>query len=70
MELVVGVACMAVLVGLYVGLGLADRGEEGCGDCALHRPEGGGCSLYGEVGLRSACPDHRIERGSGGSVEP
>lgn len=65
-----GVGGMAILVGLYVGLGLADRCEDGCGDCALHRPEGGGCDLYGAGGERTACPDFRIERGSGGSVEP
>jgi len=70
MEILVGVAGMAILVGLYVGLGLADRGEDGCGDCALHQPDGDGCGLFGPSRARSTCPDFRIEHGSGGSVEP
>lgn len=69
MELLIGIVGMAVLVGVYVGFGLADRGEEGCGDCALRRDEGDGCALYGGDGTdRSTCPDYRIEQGSRGSV--
>jgi hypothetical protein len=65
MELVIGVVGMAILVGVYVGFGLADRGEEGCGDCALRGDEGEGCALYGGRDEASpACPDYRIETGS------
>lgn len=65
MEFVIGIVGMAILVGVYVGFGLADRGEEGCGDCALHGDGGDGCSLYGNRDrARSSCPDYRIEEGS------
>jgi hypothetical protein len=65
MELVIGIVGMAILVGVYVGLGLADRGEEGCGDCALHGDGGEGCSLYGpRDDAGPSCPDYRIETGS------
>jgi len=70
-ELLVGIVGMAILVGVYVGLGLADRGEEGCGDCALRGDEGEGCSLYGSRDeARPSCPDYRIERGSNQSRVP
>ncbi len=70
MEFVIGVVGMAILVGLYVGLGLADRHEDGCGDCALHGPGGDGCTLYGGDRDRSTCPTYRIEQRSNGSSEP
>lgn len=70
MDLLIGIVGMAVLVGLYVGLGLADRAEDGCGDCALHREDGNGCGLYGTTAESSTCPDFRIQRGSNGNGEP
>jgi hypothetical protein len=45
----IGVAGMAVLAAIYVGLGLADRGG-GCGGCAVAReddPACDGCELAG-----------------------
>lgn len=35
MSYLVGVVGLLGLAGLYVGLGLADRGRKGCGGCAL-----------------------------------
>jgi hypothetical protein len=71
MGLLIGILGMAVLAGLYVGLGLADRGEEGCGDCSLRGEAGEGCALYGEGSRgRSTCPDYRIERGSNEGIGP
>lgn len=43
MELVIGVAGMLVLGGLYVVLGLADRGGGPCGGCGSTVPPDRGC---------------------------
>lgn len=50
MELVIGVVGMAFLAGVYVALGLADRGEGPCDGCgASELPEGGcGACTIGE----------------------
>lgn len=47
MEFLIGVLGVLLLGGLYVGLGLADRGREACRDCSLpDDPEScGSCPL-------------------------
>lgn len=35
MEFLIGVLGLLLLGTVYVGLGLADRGRDGCGDCSL-----------------------------------
>ena len=43
MDVVIGVAGMLVLGGLYVALGLADRGEGPCGGCGSAGLPDGAC---------------------------
>jgi hypothetical protein len=43
MDLVTGVVGMVVLAGIYVALGLADRGRDGCEGCLLRGDTEGGC---------------------------
>lgn len=53
----IGVAGVAVLAAIYVGLGLADRGAAGCGGCAVGEeddPACGGCGLAGPGATRRA----------------
>lgn len=47
MEFLIGVLGLLLLGGVYVGLGLADRARDGCGDCSLAEdPEScGSCPL-------------------------
>ena len=43
MDVVIGIAGMLVLGGLYMTLGLADRGEGPCGGCASAELPDAGC---------------------------
>ena len=43
MDLVIGVVGMVVLAGIYVALGLADRGKDSCESCLLRGDVDGGC---------------------------
>ncbi|HKK27015.1 MAG TPA: hypothetical protein VKB18_02935 [Gemmatimonadota bacterium] len=70
MEILIGIGGMAVLVGLYVGLGMADHAEDGCDDCVLHRDDGSGCGVYGATRESSTCTDFSIHDGSDGNIEP
>ena len=53
MDVLIGIVGMVALAGLYVALGLADRGGAGCESCRLQEDLEGGCL---------ACPDDRRER--------
>lgn len=53
MDLLIGIVGMVALAGLYVALGLADRGGTGCEGCRLQEDLEGACR---------ACPDDRRER--------
>lgn len=48
MELLIGVVGMVALAGVYVALGLADRGGHDCGGCRLREAPGDGCRSCAE----------------------
>lgn len=62
MEVVIGVAGMLVLGGLYVALGLADRGAGPCGGCGSAELPDGGC---GSCSLDERVDGERTTRTAG-----
>lgn len=62
MMYLIGVAGLLALGAVYVGLGLADRGRDGCGGCALRDLESGCGTTCATEGPRRKGEEDRARR--------